>query len=267
MHPALQNPTADTAAVTDSLPAVVVATDSATTSPVPAEAGKENLLHKAVLKGLAAAWENRLPGTVLPLAMAALVCSYYIWPESGFLLEILSKWKQAGGLFFAFFATGFAGGVLSQAVKVAFTQGFKWKRHNSIDALFTFLLFGFNGIIVFYFYRWQADFFGHEAHWHIVARKVMFDQFVFSVLWSTPMQSTLFAWKECGFKWQRLRPQLTSAFVANNMVPMVIANWFFWIPMVSLVYSLPTPLQFPLFLIANALWSLILATVARTEPA
>jgi hypothetical protein len=45
----------------------------------------------------------------------------------------------------------------------------------------------------------------------------------------------------------------------------LIPNWLFWIPMVSIIYALPVPLQFLLFIPALAAWSLIVVFIA-TQP-
>jgi hypothetical protein len=42
-----------------------------------------------------------------------------------------------------------------------------------------------------------------------------------------------------------------------------LPNWLFWIPMVSIIYALPVPLQFLLFVPALAAWSLIMVFIAE----
>jgi hypothetical protein len=41
------------------------------------------------------------------------------------------------------------------------------------------------------------------------------------------------------------------------VVPTLFANWGVWIPVVSILYSLPLPLQIPLFGLALSLWVMI----------
>ncbi|PTY01488.1 hypothetical protein DB346_12100 [Verrucomicrobia bacterium LW23] len=266
MSHASQNP-GEPAAASDSVlvagaPAIVV-----TSTPGEEPEAGAGVLQRAVAKGFAAAWENRVPAIVTLACMATMVVCYYLWPSTGIVLQILAGWKEAGGFTFAALASGFTGGIMAQAVKVALIQRFRWTWQNTVDAVFCFIFFAINGMLVVVLYRWQADYFGHEARWDIIAKKVLFDQFVFSFFWSAPFASIAFAWKDCGFSWVALRPRLNLGFVADTILPMVITNWCFWIPMVSLVYSLPTALQYPLFLIIMALWSLILATLAEKRTA
>jgi hypothetical protein len=49
------------------------------------------------------------------------------------------------------------------------------------------------------------------------------------------------------------------------VLPVLVSNWLFWIPMVVLIYCFPTSLQLPLGILACAIWSLLIA--ALVEPA
>ena len=51
------------------------------------------------------------------------------------------------------------------------------------------------------------------------------------------------------------------------MLPVLITNWMFWFPGVALVYSMPTILQMPLNIFATAIWSLLLAGLAKPAAA
>jgi hypothetical protein len=51
------------------------------------------------------------------------------------------------------------------------------------------------------------------------------------------------------------------------MLPILVTNWMFWIPGVSLIYAMPLVLQTPLFIFATAIWGLLLPAVARQERA
>jgi hypothetical protein len=50
-----------------------------------------------------------------------------------------------------------------------------------------------------------------------------------------------------------------------TVLPVLVSNWLFWIPMVVLIYCFPTSLQLPLGILACAIWSLLIA--ALVEPA
>ena len=46
---------------------------------------------------------------------------------------------------------------------------------------------------------------------------------------------------------------------------MVVTSWMFWIPGVTLIYSMPSNLQAPLFIFATAIWGLLLPAILRQE--
>jgi hypothetical protein len=53
----------------------------------------------------------------------------------------------------------------------------------------------------------------------------------------------------------------------THVGPLLIPCWCFWIPMVLMVYSMPPPLQFSLFCLALAAWSLLMVFVANDSRA
>jgi hypothetical protein len=50
------------------------------------------------------------------------------------------------------------------------------------------------------------------------------------------------------------------------VLPLLLPSWCFWIPMVSIIYALPVPLQFLLFVFALGAWSLIMVSIASGSP-
>jgi hypothetical protein len=46
------------------------------------------------------------------------------------------------------------------------------------------------------------------------------------------------------------------------MAVVLVANWFVWIPTVSCLYLLPTPLQMPVCSCVLAFWALVLGLAA-----
>jgi hypothetical protein len=41
-----------------------------------------------------------------------------------------------------------------------------------------------------------------------------------------------------------------------------MANWMVWIPLVSIIYSLPPALGIPFFIIAQAFWVMVFTTLS-----
>jgi hypothetical protein len=217
----------------------------------------------AVRKGFNAAREN-LPAMLgLEAVMAAVVAIYYCWPAGAAVLSRLGDWQRAGGVLSAAIATAIAGGLLSEFSVVYFQDGGRWTRLHAENAAFKFAMFFIGGALVYEFYLQQAVWFGHGAAWRVLVPKVLVDQFGYTVIWATPYQTLLTRWHALRYSFPRLGRELNLDFVTERMLPVLVANWMFWIPGVSLIYAMPTHLQAPLFILATAIWGLLLAAVAH----
>ena len=111
-------------------------------------------------------------------------------------------------------------------------------------------------------YRGEARLFGSDAQLSTVVEKVAFDQFVFSPLWSV-LIVLLFLWRQRGYSLAATLPAVGRGFYQSRVVPLIVPNWLFWIPMVSIIYALPVALQFLLFVPALGAWSLIMVFIAE----
>ncbi len=201
----------------------------------------------------------------LQAAMAAVVAVYYCWPAGAALLSSYAAWQHAGGVLAAGLATAFAGGVLSELSLVYFQNGGRWTWNNVEDMGFKWALFFVSGSIVYEFYGWQAIWWGQGATWQILLPKVLVDQFGYTVFWATPFYALLIRWQTLRYSGSRLWMELNRDFVTERMLPILVTNWMFWIPAVTLIYSMPSILQTPLFIFATAIWGLLLPAVTRQE--
>ncbi|MES2309750.1 MAG: hypothetical protein V4507_12915, partial [Verrucomicrobiota bacterium] len=50
---------------------------------------------------------------------------------------------------------------------------------------------------------------------------------------------------------------------AKVLLPVLLSNWGFWIPMCSLIYCFPTSIQFPIAIFSVSLWVLLLNAVMK----
>ncbi len=132
------------------------------------------------------------------------------------------------------------------------------------SAISGFVLAGFaaNGVITDLQYRGMAVVFGHDTHFATAAKKTLADQFVTTPLYGTTYWLVVYAVRADRYRVWRTVPRLTPAWYGRTVLPLLVTGWAFWIPMVLLIYSLPGPLQFCLFLFAVAAWSLLMVAVA-----
>jgi len=220
---------------------------------------------EAFRKGFRAAWQNLPSMLALQLAMAFTVVAYYNWPVAADLLSRYADWQHRGGILAAALATALAGGVLSELSAVYIGDKGRWIPAHLENMVFKFVLFFIAGALVYEFYAFQAIWFGQGATWSVLVPKVLVDQFGYTVFFATPFYTVLTRWKALGYSGAALWRELDAFFVTEWMLPILVTNWMFWFPAVSLIYSMPLVLQTPLFIFATAIWGLLLAAVAQQK--
>ncbi|MER3496581.1 MAG: hypothetical protein C4320_07275, partial [Armatimonadota bacterium] len=65
-----------------------------------------------------------------------------------------------------------------------------------------------------------------------------------------------------GFRSEPLRAEVRSGGLFARYIRTLIPCWAFWIPSLAAVYAMPTDLQFPLFLLVQAAWAILLVALA-----
>lgn len=222
-------------------------------------------ISEAFRKGFKAASSNLPAMLALQGAMAMLVAVYYCWPAGAAVLARYAAWQHSGGVVGAGLATAFAGGVLSELSLVYFQNRGHWTRRDVENMAFKWVIFFISGMIVYEFYRQQAVWWGQGATLSVLVPKVIVDQFVYTVFWSTPYYTLLTRWQILRYSGQRLWMELDSTFITERMLPILVTNWMFWIPAVTLIYSMPPNLETSLFIFAIAIWGLLLPAVTRQD--
>ena len=208
--------------------------------------------------GWQAARANAVPGFVLQGAMLSVLLAYYFSPRAAGVLNSLAESKQRGGLPFVLVASVCAGALLPELFVILFFQRGRVRGHNLRDICFTAPLWAFDGMLVDLMYRGFAHWLGNSATVPIVAAKICLDQFGYNPFFAAPYGVWGYAWKNGGYSWRKLRPLLTWQYYRRHMIPVLIATWAVWIPLMAMIYSLPLPLQFPLFALALSFWVLLM---------
>jgi hypothetical protein len=221
------------------------------------------IFREAWAKALAAARQNGPAIAGLQAAMALVVATYYLWPTGARVITAVGAWLHQFGLPGAALSTVFAGAILSEFAAVYLQDGGRWTRAHVEHMLFRCGLFLVGGSIVYEFYHAQARWFGTGPGWRHLLPKVLVDQFIYTPFWAVPYQTIMSRWHALGFSGRRLAAELRGRFLAERALPVQLTNWMFWIPGVTLIYSMPLQLQTPLFIFATAIWSLLLAAHAR----
>lgn len=227
----------------------------------------DDLIRNSIRIGIRAARNTLKPALCVWSLMATIAAIYYLVPASRSAFAMLEAIQHATGPLFATLGMGMSVGIIVETVKVLATGKRRWTMENTTNALFNFAVFGLMGLTHYYRYDFQESFFGTGTSWNVLLPKVMFDQFVWTVLIANPYQTIAYMWKNHGFRFRevtsRMRP--FKAFWGTRMLPVLVTNWAFWIPMASIVYCFPSDLQIPLSILAVTIWVLVLSVLTASR--
>ena len=212
---------------------------------------------------LAVVRQNRVPCLLLNVVVILLVWSYYKWPPAAGWWQAVADFKVRWSFVFSFFAAVLAGAVLPFGIQLlmgTMPPGGRMKRFISLV-----LFWGYRGMEIDLMYRAQAIVFGHGHDFATLAKKVAADQFIYSALWAVPAYAVALRFIDLGCSWSRTRPTLDRYFWRHTFPTILVTNWLVWLPTVALVYSLPVPLQFPLFSVVMCVFVLMVTLLASAR--
>lgn len=218
------------------------------------------------MAGLRAARANLIPALIVQGLMLTLVLGYYFWPPTARWLNELAQLKQSWGYGYSALSAALAGGLAPEIMRVLMFQKGRPSTFNATNLLFTLPFWGCTGMMVDFFYRMQALWFGSEATFQIVAIKVIVDQFIFNPLIAGPSGAWFYDWKLSGCSFKNSGRFLTATYYREVIVPILFATWGVWIPLVAILYSLPSLLQIPLFGLALAMWVMLYTWISEQRP-
>jgi len=207
--------------------------------------------------GLRAARANAVPGLIIQSIMLALLLAYWFYPPTTRWLDALAQVKLQWGYGYSALAAVLAGAVIPEILRIAVFQKLSPRADNLRNLIFTVPFWCVMGLIVDLLYRSQAQWFGSEPSFSVVAKKVMVDQFLYNPLFATPVTVWLYDWKHRGYSLAGIRALFTPRYYRDAVLPVLFACWGVWIPIVSILYSLPTLLQIPMFALALTLWVIL----------
>jgi len=207
--------------------------------------------------GLRAARANLLPGLLVQGSMLALLCGYYFHPPLAAKLNALAEIKRTWSYGYSGLSAIIAGALIPEVMRILIFQKGRVRRSNFNNLLFTIPYWATMGVTVDFFYRCQAAWFGDQATFSVVIKKVIVDQFGYNILFAAPVSAWLYDWKNRGYPRTGLGEFFTLRYYRETVVPVLFATWGVWIPLVAILYSLPSTLQIPLFALALTMWVMI----------
>jgi hypothetical protein len=204
--------------------------------------------------GLRAARANVVPGLIVQSLMLGMLLAYYFYPPMRHWLDGLAAIKQRWSYGYTAISSIIAGAVIPELLRIFVFQKGRIRRANSANLLFTVPFWCMMGVVVDFFYRCQAGWFGAEVTFAVVLKKVLVDQFLYNPLFAAPASGWLYDWKNRGYRFAGIGVFFTAGYYRDVVVPILFATWGVWIPVVTILYSLPSQLQIPLFGLALSMW-------------
>ncbi|CAN5463917.1 hypothetical protein BH10PLA1_BH10PLA1_09110 [soil metagenome] len=243
-------------------PAVQPTDSAAPPGMIPAPAHPLRAIAQPGIDAIRKLW---LPFLVIQACGLIVVVAYfYVEPFKRFC-EMLARVKQAGGYPFAALAMGVASGVAPEVFKYITGVDRSLDNKRLRNLTFNFLLFCVAGLPVDKFYRWLPEVFGSNNTPLVVAKKVAVDQFVYSPLVGLAIVAVAYTWREHRY---RIGPTLRSFGVAwyiSRVATLLLPCWAYWMPMTTLMYSLPSTLTFVFGVPASAAAATVLIAVAERK--
>lgn len=210
------------------------------------------------LIGWEAARANAAPAFVLQGIMLAILLAYYFHPSSAALLNWLADYKQRHSIGFVLISSVLVGAVLPELFVIIFFQRGQVKKKNAENFLFNAPFWALDGFLVNEMYTLLAAWLGDRATFLVVVGKMCIDQFGYNPFFAAPFGIWGYAWKNGGYSFAKLRLLLTWDYYREHGLPVLVATWAVWIPLMAIIYSLPFAIQFPLFALALAFWVLMM---------
>jgi len=224
-------------------------------------------IQDAMKPGISAVVSHWKPFLLIQAMALLCVVAYYKSQAFANVAGVLQDWKVAGGLTFAFLAGALAGGLVPEMARMAtgMVEGSGWQRWHQV--LWTSLVFGVVGVFIDLFYKLQALLFGTGIDPATLAYKTAFDMFVFAAFFCIPFEVASLQWPQKGYRPIEFIKGFGAATYRDNVLPVLLPCWAFWIPVLACVYAMPMNLQFVFAIFAEAAWSIIVVYVATRSGA
>jgi hypothetical protein len=166
-----------------------------------------------------AARVNLVPGLILQAVAISLLAAYYLIPAVRPGFDWFAHLKQDWGYGYSALATAISGGI------VPFL--YLWLRgsikHGVGKALLFYIVFwALMGMQVDVLYRFQGELFGQGNELAVLIPKVLVDQGLFTPLWSIPLTTLCYLWKNLDFNFAALRGKIDRKLFLHDIPGMIV---------------------------------------------
>lgn len=190
--------------------------------------------------------------------MLVVLFAYYSSASFAALLDWVARCKEEHTILFVIVAGILAGAILPEFFVIFFFQKGRWTRQNWRNLAFTIPTWAVDAVLVNWMYRLNAIWFGSVVTVPVVLAKICVDQFGYNPFFAAPAEVLIYEWKNEGVSARSIRRAFSWEHYRDKIGPTLLATWAVWGPLMAIIYSLPYPVQFPLFSLALTFWVLLL---------
>lgn len=222
-------------------------------------------MRKASKSPFLVGWEsvkaNVVPSLALWLAAAGMVLAYFFLPCASRVLEPVAQWhgahEELGTIANRILFCGVIPGLCMLAIP-SIRPVHPWRTLASETAWYAAL-----AIVCGYFYRLQSELFGMGNDIATLMKKMLVDQFVWTVFVIAPMNAAFFFWAGRDFSFRRMIESWPENWFCGVYLPNLLANWCTWIPVVAIIYAFPLALQIQVSGFIGSFWTLLSLEIGR----
>ncbi len=218
------------------------------------------LLAEALGESLRAVRSVLRPFLAIQAAMLATALAYALLPAFRASFVGLAAFRERGGTLFSA-----AGMLLAGVVVPELSRRLAGLRSEILSLrllAFYVVYFAGLGLLIAGLQDTMAGFLGPQDA-RGIALRVLFDQLAFTPFLAMPLAAVVFAWRDADFRAAGVGAAWRSGELARRYVRLLVTCWLFWFPILAGVYAVPLPLQYPLVLIAEAAWALLVLALER----
>ena len=193
----------------------------------------------------------------------------YIWNTTArHLFQQLAQVRSEWGLIFSFIGTSVASAVFPELLRLVLPRpepGSKKEPRLASRLLFGIPFWGLIGVQVDLFYRLQYLLFGPSETAAVIMKKVLVDSLVYCPVLAVPQVVCAYIWRDHAFTFRGFWGHHPGRFYVLKILPVLLANWMVWIPLICIIYSLPAALSVPFFIVAQSFWVMVFTTLSSTR--
>jgi hypothetical protein len=223
---------------------------------------RRSQFRRTIQPGLDAVRTLWLPFVLIQFFGLLLVLAYFYMPSVARVCDSVGELKVRSGLLFAAVTMPLACGVAPEFFKYAAGVDRSFSRLRLELMLHNMGLFLVGGICLDLFYSWLGRTFAGVEPAVAVAAKVAIDQALYTTLVGVPLIAASYTLRKVGYRPFAALRQLNADWYARDVMPVLVVCWAYWLPMTSLMYTLPPNLTFVYGLVASAASSVLLVAVA-----